>query len=353
MKTQHTIRFAAATALSDMEPGYVDLVVTSPPYPMIEMWDTIFGELNPDISVALADGDGSRAFELMHTELDDVWVQLHRVLRDGGIACINVGDSTRSLGNDFRLYANHARIVQKMNAIGFSSLPEILWRKQTNAPNKFMGSGMLPAGAYVTLEHEFILVFRKGGKREFIDGDQKQNRRHSALFWEERNNWFSDLWMDVKGVGQELGQTSTRARSAAYPFELAYRLINMFSVFGDQVLDPFLGTGTTTAAAMVSARNSYGFERDKDFRPHIELMRDSLMDYANSYLRDRLQKHLAFVSEREWPDKAAIYTNHRYGFPVVTRQEQEICFHELVAVCPVDVHGFEVSYDPLDLPVHS
>ena len=66
------------------------------------------------------------------------------------------------VGGDFCLYPNHARVLNYLLKIGFSALPDILWRKQTNAPNKFMGSGMLPAGAYVTLEHEYIFDFAKG-----------------------------------------------------------------------------------------------------------------------------------------------------------------------------------------------
>ena len=124
---------------------------------------------------------------------------------------------------------------------------------------------MLPAGAYVTLEHEYILILRKGTKREFNKAEERQNRRESAIFWEERNAWFSDVWMDVKGTGQELFKKATRSRSAAFPFEVAYRLINMFSVRGDTVLDPFLGTGTTTAAAMACGRHSLGFELDANF----------------------------------------------------------------------------------------
>ena len=69
-------------------------------------------------------------------------------------------------------------------------MPAILWRKPTNAPNKFMGSGMLPPNAYVTLEHEYILMFRWGAKREFSQEEQKRSRRESAYFWEERNGWF-------------------------------------------------------------------------------------------------------------------------------------------------------------------
>jgi site-specific DNA-methyltransferase (cytosine-N4-specific) len=101
-----------------------------------------------------------------------------------------------------------------------TSLPLILWRKQTNSPTKFMGSGMLPPCGYVTLEHEFILIFRKGNRRGFEKVSDKNTRTQSALFWEERNRWFSDVW-DFKGTRQLLEHRTSRERSAAYPFELA------------------------------------------------------------------------------------------------------------------------------------
>ena len=128
----------------------IDLVVTSPPYPMIEMWDQIFTSQNEKIGRALNKKDGPTAFELMHQELDKVWDELYRVLKVGGIACINIGDATRTINSHFALYTNHSRIQTYMQKLGFSALPAILWRKQTNAPNKFMGSGMMPPGAYVT-----------------------------------------------------------------------------------------------------------------------------------------------------------------------------------------------------------
>ena len=140
---------------------------------MIGMWDDMFGDQNPEIKKALACSDGRRAYELMHEILDSVWDELFRVLKDGRFACINIGDATRKVKDDFCLYPNHARILNYLLNIGFSVLPDILWRKQTNAPNRFMGSGMLPAGAYVTLEHEYILIVRKGSKREFRTEDEK------------------------------------------------------------------------------------------------------------------------------------------------------------------------------------
>ena len=198
MKTNHQILFQDARDLKEVPSESVDLVVTSPPYPMIDMWDDMFSNQNLEIERALAGGDGRQAYELMHQILDFVWDELFRVLKSDRFACINIGDATRKIKDDFCLYPNHARILNYLLAIGFSALPDILWRKQTNAPNKFMGSGMLPAGAYVTLEHEYILIVRKGSKREFRTEGEKRNRRESALFWEERNIWYSDIWTDIK-----------------------------------------------------------------------------------------------------------------------------------------------------------
>lgn len=344
MKTIHQIFYRDARNLKNIPSESVDLVVTSPPYPMIGMWDDVFGSQNVEIEKALKTGDGKLAHELMHKILDPVWDEIFRVLKDGRFACINIGDATRKVGGDFCLYPNHARILSYLLNIGFSALPDILWRKQTNAPNKFMGSGMLPAGAYVTLEHEYILILRKGPKREFKTECEKQNRRESALFWEERNIWYSDVWMDIKGTGQRLSDELSRLRSAAFPYNLAYRLVNMYSVKGDVILDPFLGTGTTIAAAMTSGRNSVGVEIDKSFQSAICPMARQIVDFSNDYLRDRLKKHFAFVEDRIQMSGPLKYTNKHYGCPVVTSQEQSILLNGLKEVRESDDNIFEVAY---------
>ena len=110
---------------------------------------------------------------------------------------------------------------------------------------------------------------RKGSKRAFESIAEKKLRRESAIFWEERNAWYSDVWLDLKGTTQKLQSNNSRLRSAAFPFEIPYRLINMFSVKGDTILDPFLGTGTTMWAAMTAGRNSIGFEMEDSFRETI------------------------------------------------------------------------------------
>jgi DNA modification methylase len=265
-------------------------------------------------------------------------------MKNGGFACINIGDATRTLNGDFMLYPNHARILSALHQRGLATLPAVIWRKQTNAPNKFMGSGVLPAGAYVTLEHEYILILRKGGKRSFDSEAARAHRQESALFWEERNQWFSDVWMDLKGARQDLLEKDVRKRSGAFPFELPYRLINMYSVRGDRVLDPFMGTGTTMLAAMASGRNSVGFELDPQFADLIENQVNGIVDYANTLVRERLARHEAFAAARIQEKGPFKHVNSHYGFPVVMNQEKNLVFYPLKTARKTGTGKFEAAY---------
>jgi DNA modification methylase len=324
LKTRHQLHISDARDLSSIDEASIQLVVTSPPYPMIEMWDEVFTGMNPEIGTALDAEDGLLAFERMHLELDKVWAECSRVLSAGGFACINIGDATRTVSGDFRLYHNHARILSGMAAIGLTVLPDVLWRKPTNAPNKFMGSGMLPAGAYVTYEHEYILIFRKGGKRIFRTDADRTRRSKSAFFWEERNVWFSDIWTDLRGTKQKMGQTKGRGRSAAFPFELPYRLINMYSAFGDTVLDPFVGTGTTMAAALTAARSSIGIDQADELSPLVDAtIRDAAREAAKVASR-RLAAHRRFIDDRVAEGKTPKHQNEPHEFPVITGQERQM-----------------------------
>ncbi|MCR4317796.1 MAG: site-specific DNA-methyltransferase [Planctomycetes bacterium] len=345
MKSAHSIIFRDSRDMPEIADESVQLVVTSPPYPMIEMWDETFAKMNPEIDAQ----DGPEAWRLMHEELDKVWMEVYRVLAPGCFACVNIGDATRSVSGEFALYPNHARIVQSMLELGFTMLPDVIWRKPTNAPNKFMGSGMLPAGAYVTFEHEYILVFRKGAMRKFDDAG-KQRRRESAYFWEERNLWFSDVWTDLIGARQGM-DSEARKRSAAFPFELPWRLINMFSLYEDTVLDPFLGLGTTTLAAMTSARNSIGVEIDESLRDGIDAALAAVTFVSQSRARKRIEDHLGFVRARCDSGKPLKYVNRPHGFEVITRQEMDLRLVEAVSLSQDQRGGYEAWYKPASLKI--
>ena len=352
MKTTQTVIFGDSRSMAATESDSVDLVVTSPPYPMIGMWDRVFTEMNPAVGAQLDGGDGKAAFELMHLELDKVWRECFRALKPGSLSCINIGDAVRTIDGDFRIYPNHARIISGMTSAGFVPLPDIIWRKPTNSPTKFMGSGMLPAGAYVTYEHEYVLVFRKGAKRTFGSVREKQNRRMSAFFWEERNKWFSDVWMDLVGTVQGLDDGGIRSRSAAFPFELVFRLISMHSVYGDTILDPFLGTGTSLAAAIAAGRNGIGIEMDPGFSDTIDRAIQEALPAGEARVRSRLREHAEFVRARQESGPAIGNSNEHYGFPVMSRQEKEIRFYLPSRLRKTDAGRFEIDYESANAGDH-
>ena len=238
------IRHGDARRLDGIDDGAIDLVVTSPPYPMIPMWDALFASM------------GATEFEGMHAVLDDAWRAAHRVLVEGGILALNIGDAVRSGPDGFRLHPNHVRATTGAIAAGFRPLPYLLWKKPMNRPNAFLGSGFLPPNAYVTLDCEFILLFRRGALRKFPPGDAR--RTASRYGRADRDRWFSQIWDDVRGTRQASGAR----RTGAFPRAIPERLIRMFSRVGDTVLDPFAGTGTTLWAARDLGRNAVGVERD-------------------------------------------------------------------------------------------
>ena len=348
METEHRAYIGNSNDLYQIDDNEVELVVTSPPYPMIGMWDELFASINPEIESALNRGDGRDAFGLMHEELNKTWEEVDRVLVDGGIACINIGDATRKVDNSFRVYQNHARVTEYFDGMGFEPLPDILWRKPTNSAAKFVGSGMLPPNAYATLEHEYLLVFRNGkDSRDFPSGTDV--RYESAYFWEERNDWFSDVWEDIRGTFQELesADEELRDRSAAYPLEIPYRLINMYSVYGDTVLDPFWGTGTTSLAAMVAGRNSVGYELQEQF---VDVFDDAVREVeglAHDTVSKRIERHEKFVEQRLEGGNSFDYEAENYDFPVITKQEKPLQLYAIGSIEETE-DGYRVTHAPHD-----
>ena len=279
MQTQHKIIIADSQQMPEIADSTIHLMVTSPPYPMIKMWDTQFAATNPKIAHLWqkleANGEEetvTQIYDAMHEALANTWRETYRVLVDGGIACINIGDATRTINGRFRLFPNHSRVIEHCEQSGFTTLPYILWKKPTTKPKykgkgAFLGSGFLPPNAYVTLDCEFILIFRKGKLRQFPPNDPC--RYDSAFTKQQRDEWFTQIW-DIIGTRQTASQLERR--TAAYPDEIVNRLIRMFSVKGDTVLDPFLGSGTTTKLAMRNDRNSVGYETDETLLPLIKRM---------------------------------------------------------------------------------
>jgi site-specific DNA-methyltransferase (adenine-specific) len=151
----------------------------------------------------------------------------------------------------------HADITIRCRKIGFDYLTPILWYKIANAVTEVEGNGSAFLGkpyepnAIIKNDVKYILLFRKPGAYR---NPTQQQRLLSLIDKSDHANWFRSIWMDLPGA------TTKDGHPAPFPVELAYRLIRMFSFVGDVILDPFVGSGSTTEAAIRALRSSIGFE---------------------------------------------------------------------------------------------
>ena len=251
-----------------IEDASVHLVVTSPPYWTLKKYrdhEDQLGEIEN--------------YEQFLRELDKVWEHCHRVLVPGGRLVCVVGDvclSRRRNDGRHTVVPLHASIQEHCRKIGYDNLAPIIWYKIANASFEASGNGAGFLGkpyepnAVIKNDIEFILMERKpGGYRK----PTVATRVLSVISDENHKQWFQSIWSGVTGA-------STRHHPAPYPEELAQRLVRMFSFVGDTVLDPFMGTGTTTVAAAKWGRNSIGIEID----PHYFEMAEKRIRIATSSL---------------------------------------------------------------------
>ena len=245
--TQHRLirgdsRQLSAAGVADES---VHLVVTSPPYWTLKKYPVRDGQLG------YVDD-----YEAFLAELDQVWREVFRVLAPGGRLVVVVGDvclSRRRYGRHV-VFPLHASIQEHCRQLGYDNLAPIIWNKIANAQlevengSSFLGKPYEP-NAVVKNDIEYILFQRKpGGYRQ----PTLASRVLSIIPESSHRQWFQQVW--------KLAGASTRNHPAPFPFELAERLVRMFSFAGDTVLDPFTGTATTNLAAGHWGRNSIGLE---------------------------------------------------------------------------------------------
>ena len=249
-KTIHHLRLGDARDLAWIPDESVHLVVTSPPYWTLK---------------AYAPGNRSQLGDIENydhflSELDKVWTQCARVLVPGGRICCVVGDVCvpRRRGGRHFVMPLHSDIQVRARKLRLDCLTPILWQKIANGAMEAEGNGAgfygkpYQPGAIVKNDTEYILMLRKGGQYRSIQPLQKAL---SMLTKEEMQGWLRSSWTDLPGAS-----TTKSKHPAAFPVELAERLIKLFSFAGDTILDPFLGTASTTVAAIRAGRNSIGVE---------------------------------------------------------------------------------------------
>jgi site-specific DNA-methyltransferase (adenine-specific) len=252
-KTTHTIVNGDSRQMNELKDKSVHLIVTSPPYWQLKDYGT-------DNQIGFHDD-----YETYINHLNLTWKECFRVLHDGCRLCINIGDQfARSIYyGRYKIIPIHTEIIKFCEIIGFDFMGSIIWQKattmNTSGGASIMGSFPHPRNGIVKLDFEYILLFKKPGTAPKPTLAQKEN---SAMTNEEWNTYFNGHWY-FSGAKQD-------KHLAMFPEELPNRLIKMFSFPNETVLDPFLGSGTTSLVAKKLNRNSVGYEINPEFIPIIK-----------------------------------------------------------------------------------
>ncbi|MDD3840850.1 MAG: site-specific DNA-methyltransferase [Clostridia bacterium] len=251
--------------MSEIKDSSINLIVTSPPY----------GNLK-DYKVNNQIGQGSGYKEYLK-ELEKVWDECIRVLSPDGKLCINIMPLFES-GNDTKFKRRVTRLVinDLINYIEGTEkmflLSLFIWDKRKVARFSSFGSYPYPTNIFSTYPYEWIIVFCKEGKRKPVDKNIKELSKISQKEWAD---WAINSFWEMQPA-----KAKSENHPAPFPKELPHRLIKLYSFYGDTVLDPFMGSGTTAEAAIELGRNSVGYEINEDY---IELINNKIKNGLKTF----------------------------------------------------------------------
>lgn len=253
-KPEANIHIGDSTNMKEVPDGSVQLIITSPPYGALKDYEN-------DGQIGL-----NQSYQGYIENLNEVWKECIRVLGPDGKLCINImplfesGDQT-----PFKRRVTHTAISDIenfMNATGeMFTLALYIWDKRKIVRFSSFGSYPYPTNIFSTFPYEWIIVFCKKGKR---NGVSKEIKEKSKLTQKEWADWAINSFWEMQPA-----KAKTEGHPAPFPKELPHRLTKLYSFYGDTVLDPFMGTGTTAEAALSLGRNVIGYEINPEYQPLI------------------------------------------------------------------------------------
>jgi site-specific DNA-methyltransferase (cytosine-N4-specific) len=254
--TTNVIHQKSCVNMDEIESNSIRLIVTSPPYFNVKDYGT-------DDQIGLS----SPSYDDYIDSMIPIWKECFRVLKPNGKLCINSPcmPMPKSVVNTHY----NRDIFNINNDIEFSILQNTaffrygvhIWDKGLTS-QLMMGSYPYPPNLYVLNNIEFINIFVKDGEPEKISQEIKDKSKIS------KDDWYEG----IQSIWKITPQKNSK-HPAPFPIELPSRLIRLFSFFGDSILDPFMGSGTTALAAKKLGRDYIGYELNSDY---IKLAHDRL-----------------------------------------------------------------------------
>jgi len=319
---EHQIINGDSRDMQSVADGTVQLVITSPPYWQLKDYGT-------EEQIGFY-----HDYESYINNLNLVWQECHRILENGCRLCINIGDqfARAATYGRYKVIPIRTEIIRCCEALGFDYMGAIIWQKRTttntSGGGSLMGSYPTPRNGVLSIDYEFILLFKKLGKPKKVD---KEIKAKSHMTKEEWKEYFTGHW--------HFGGARQGDHIAMFPEELPRRLIKMFSFYGETVLDPFAGSGTTSRAAMNLHRSSIGYEINPKFIPIIkDKLNGNLVDKPVSFTTEKIEKSknmskLPYI----YHDPHALQQKHdpkakNYGSVIDKKQIEKEIYHSVAEI---------------------
>ena len=279
MSTIHKLIIGDCASMKEIEDGSIHLMVTSPPY------------FNAPFDYKGLFKTYKHYLELLKAVSSEVY----RVLQDGRIAFLNIDDMLID-GEKFPIVADATKIFMDS---GFRYRDRITWKKPDGYIRISRRSGVILQNPYPMYFYpdnllESIIIFQKG--KFNYRSIPKEIREGSKIDTKEFSNkkWYMTIW-EMNNV---LPGSPMEKDIAAFPEELPYRAIKLFSYIGETILDPFVGSGTTMKVSRNLCRNSIGVEIKKEL---VQIIKDKtgFGNGQNSLLSDQKDRLEIIYREAE------------------------------------------------------
>ena len=244
--------FGTSESMDKIDNNSSDLVVTSPPY-----WDLKDYYKENQI--------GQESYEVYSNRMYSVWKQCYDKLKNDGSIWININIRTRS-GNPILL---PKLFVKQCEKIGFIYRGILIWHKSSGIPT---------SAKNLSDHHEYVLIFTKTDNSK-IDyeafnnySDYKNETISNKMFW------------NINRKAGSVGKNTIHP--AIFPVELINRIIQVSTVEGDTVIDPFLGSGTSLIASLNNHRNCIGYEYYEGFKDLMDgRFKSEIESYDNTSIK--------------------------------------------------------------------
>jgi DNA modification methylase len=229
-----------ARDMAELSSESVGLIVTSPPY-----WDLKNYGHNGQMGLG-------QSYQEYLRELGKVLTECERVLQPGRHLCLVIG--TRISDGDLKHIP--ADVIGLQADLGMTLKKEIIWVKPKGTQGlwqrgttQFLRDKPHPLCFNLNIQHEYVLIFQKAGLPPDFSDVVLAEDFIKQVAW--------SVW--VLPVSQQKGHP------APFPEELVSRLLKLYSVPGEMVLDPFIGSGTTAKVCLELGRKAIGYEISEEF----------------------------------------------------------------------------------------